>query len=283
MAITKIADNIGMKNGNLTFAGQDTVMLANKYGTPLYLMDEGRIRNNCKTYLDIFQKCFPEGSKVLYASKACSFMQMYRIVKEEAMGIDVVSPGEIETAFKAGYDMSQAYFHGNAKTDADITFAFDRGIGTFVVDNPEELYAVEAEAASRGIKQRIMLRVTPGIDPHTYEAVATGKVDSKFGSAVETGQAYTFTKQALDQPHLDLVGFHCHVGSQVFEEHVYERTITVMTAFMADIQKQYGFVTKELNLGGGFGVPYVDSDGMPDVPNKVKDIADALHSSCKKH
>ena len=135
-------------------------------------------------------------------------------MREEEMGIDVVSSGEIYTAIKAGFDLSKAYFHSNNKTDKDISYAMEHGIGYFVADNVEEVIAVEKEAARRGIKQKILLRLTPGINPHIYEAISTGKVDSKFGSPIETGQAEEISAFTLKQPHIELMGFHCHVGSQ---------------------------------------------------------------------
>lgn len=280
--ITNIADNIGTKNGHLTFAGQDTVELAEKYGTPLYLMDEDKIRANCRSYTSAFKKYFGEGSRPLYASKASSFKRVYSIMEEEGMGIDVVSPGEIYVAASAGYNLEKAYFHGNCKTDADIAYAFDNGVGTFVADNTEEVLAIEAEAAKRNVKQRVMLRITPGIDPHTYEAISTGKVDSKFGSAVETGQADEIFGLVLKQPHLELVGIHCHVGSQVFGEDVYERAVVVMMEFAAAMRDKYGYAIRELDLGGGFGVPYVESDGRFDIDDQLHKISVTLDSVCER-
>ena len=227
-----LSDNIGRTpEGVLTIAGQEVTRLAAEYGTPLYLMDEQRIRSNCQMYLKAFRENFPEGSLPLYASKAASFKQIYRIMAEEGMGVDVVSSGELYTALAAGFPAERIHFHGNCKTDADIAYGVASGIGCFIADNREELLALEKTAAGAGVTQAILLRVTPGIDPHTYEAVSTGKVDSKFGAAVETGQAMELVKLALAQPHLKLLGLHCHVGSQVFGEDVYQRTIDIMAAF----------------------------------------------------
>ena len=219
--------------GVLTFAGYDVTKLAKEYGTPLYLMDEARIRANCRMYLQAFRDHFGPGSLPLYASKAASFKQMYRIMAEEGMGVDVVSSGELYTALSAGFPAERIYFHGNCKTDADLAYGVSQGIGFFVADNREELLALEKTAAEANVTQKILLRVTPGIDPHTYEAVSTGKVDSKFGAAVETGQAMELVKLALTLPHLDLRGLHCHVGSQVFGEDVYQRTLDIMVPFLA--------------------------------------------------
>lgn len=278
-----ICDNITTaENGHLLFAGQDTAALAREYGTPLYLMDEDRIRRNCRTYTAAFRRHFGDGARPLYASKALSCKRIYEIMREENMGIDVVSSGEIYTALQAGYDLSRAYFHSNNKTDEDIRYAMDCGVGCFVADNAEEIRAIEAEAARRNIKQSVLLRLTPGIDPHTYEAIATGKVDSKFGSAIETGQAEEITAFTLRQPHIDLAGFHCHVGSQVFAEDVFERAAVIMLEFIAHIKAKYGYMARQLDLGGGYGVRYVESDPHLDVDTKVGEVASAIRETCAR-
>ena len=165
------------ESGELCFADMPLSSLAEKYGTPLYLYDEERIRHNCRVYLEAVREGFGENARVMYASKAASFKQIYRIIKEEGLGVDVVSCGEIYTALEAGFPLENAYFHSNNKTNEDIDFAIRHNVGYFVVDNVEELFAIDEIAARYNIKQKIMLRITPGIDPHTYAAVATGKVD----------------------------------------------------------------------------------------------------------
>ena len=278
-----ICDNITVgQNGHLYFAGQDTVELAKQYGTPLYLMDEDKIRESCRVYTEAFKKHFGENARPLYASKANCFKRIYEIMREENMGIDVVSSGEIYTAIQAGYDLSRAYFHSNNKTDADIAYGMDNNIGYFVADNVEEIKAIEAEAGRRGIRQKVLLRLTPGIDPHTYEAIATGKVDSKFGSAIETGQAEEITVFTLAQPHVELMGFHCHVGSQVFGEDIFERAAVVMLEFIADMKAKHGFMAPQLDLGGGYGVRYVESDPYLDVDTKVGQVAAAIKEACAR-
>ena len=277
-----ICDNITVKDGILQFAGQNTTELAAKYGTPLYLRDEDKIREKCRAYKHAFEKNFGPSAQPLYASKACCFKRIYEIMREEGMGIDVVSSGEIYTALKAGFDLSQAYFHSNNKTDEDIRYAIENGIGYFVADNEEEVKAVEAEAARKGICQKLLLRLTPGIDPHTYEAVATGKVDSKFGTAIETGQAAEIVKFTLAQPHVELVGFHCHVGSQVFGEDIFERAAVVMLEFIAEMRDTLGYTAKMLDLGGGYGVRYVESDPYLDIETKVGEVAEAIKEACAR-
>ena len=279
---TALCSNLDRKDGHLRFAGQDTLKLAQTYGTPLYLLDEDRIRHNCRLYRDAFAECLPQGSMVLYASKAAAFRQMCRIVGEEGLGLDVVSPGEIYTAQTAGFPMEKVYYHGNNKTDEDIAFAMDAGVGCFVVDGVEELLALEAEAARRDLRQKVLLRITPGIDPHTYAAVSTGQVDSKFGVSIETGQAEPFVGLALAQPHLDVAGFHCHVGSQVFWEDVFERSVIVMMAFIRTIHDRWGYLPEELDLGGGYGVRYVESDPEIHIPRKIASVAETLYAISKR-
>lgn len=276
-----ICENINVNaEGHLTFAGQDSVALAEKYGAPLYLFDEDRLRFNCRKYKKALQEAFGDRAGVLFASKAASFRQIYRIMSDEDMGIDAVSPGEIYTARSAGFDLSRAFFHGNAKTDADVRYAIECGTGYFVTDNYDELEALDRIAGETGTVQKCILRVTPGIDTHTYEAVNTGKVDSKFGAAIETGQAEELLLAALKCKNVSVRGFHCHVGSQVFGEDVFERAAAIMLAFIADMRKEHGFVSEILDLGGGYGVPYVESDPRLDVPAKIASVAAAIKQNC---
>ena len=277
-----ICDNIAVKNGVLHFAGQNTVELANKYGTPVYLLDEDKIREKCRNYKKVFKMHFGPEAQPLYASKANCCKRIYEIMSEEDMGIDVVSSGEIYVALKAGYKLSHAFFHGNNKTDEDIAYAMESGVGYFVADNVEEVKAVEAEAARRGIKQKLLLRLTPGIDPHTYEAVATGKVDSKFGTPIETGQADEIVKFTLAQKHILLEGFHCHVGSQVLGEDIFERAAVVMLEFIAKMRDKLGFYAGVLDLGGGYGVRYTEKDPYLDIEIKVGQVAASIKKTCER-
>ena len=270
------------ENGELCLAGMELSPLAEKYGTPLYLYDEERIRHNCRTYLEAVREGFGEKAKVMYASKAASFKRVYEIIKEEGLGIDVVSCGEIYTASLAGFPLENAYFHSNNKTNADVEFAIKNGVGCFVVDNAEELFAIDEIAARNGVKQRIMLRITPGIDPHTYAAVATGKVDSKFGSAIETGQAEAITSLALTFDNIELAGFHCHVGSQIFDGDVYLATSKVMLQFVADMERKLGFVCSDLDIGGGLGVRYVESQPTLDIKKTILSVAESMKATAKE-
>ena len=278
-----LCSNIGInESGHLTFAGEDTVRLAAHYKTPLYLMDEDRIRENCRIYKTAMERAFGAGSYPLYASKAASFKRMYTIMQEEKMAIDVVSAGEIATAKRAGFSMERAFFHGNNKTDADVSYAMAANVGYFVADHEEELEIISREAKSRGIRQKVLLRLTPGIDPHTYEAVATGKVDSKFGVAIETGQAEHFVQHALSLPNLRLMGYHCHVGSQVFDEDgsVYHNAAKIMMTFAAEMKKKYGAELQVLDLGGGYGVRYTDADPQVNIPGNIEQLAGTIKALC---
>ena len=280
-----LCSNIGInESGHLTFAGEDTVRLAAHYKTPLYLMDEDRIRENCRIYKTAMERAFGAGSYPLYASKAASFKRMYTIMQEEKMAIDVVSAGEIATAKRAGFSMERAFFHGNNKTDADISYAMAANVGYFVADHEEELEIISREAKSRGIRQKVLLRLTPGIDPHTYESVATGKVDSKFGVAIETGQAEHFVQHALSLPNLRLMGYHCHVGSQVFDEDgsVYHNAAKIMMTFAAEMKKKYGAELQVLDLGGGYGVRYTDADPQVNIPENIEQLAGTIKSLCEE-
>lgn len=275
-------ENLGIRENNLTFAGFDTVELAKKYGTPLMLLDENKIRNTMRTYKNAMKTYFGEDSVPLYASKALSFVGIYQIAKEEGINTDIVSLGELCTAIKAGFPLERAFFHGNCKTDHDIGFAIDNGIGFFNVDTYDELYAIDRIAKEKGVYQKVLLRLTPGIDPHTHASISTGKVDSKFGTAIETGQAMEITKVALSLENVDLRGFHCHIGSQIFEIEPFCDAADIMIRFIDEVKAQTGFEAEYLNLGGGFGVRYVEGDPHIDYTDNIRRISEHINSYCKE-
>ena len=269
--------------GNLTIGGVDTTALAKKYGTPLYVLDENVIRTQCRTYVQAAKEYFGADALPLYASKALCFTEMYRIAANEGMGIDCVSGGEIYTAVRANFPADRIYFHGNNKTDEDICFAMDSGVGTFVVDNLYELEAVSHEATARGTTQRILLRITPGIDPHTHKAVVTGNIDSKFGSAIATGDAMKIVKKAIGTDGVYLAGLHCHIGSQIFDSEPFEDAAKIMVRFIADIKKECEYEISELNLGGGLGVRYTEYDREIDYRGAIKNIASIVKGLCEEY
>ncbi len=266
------------ERGVVRFAGHSVDALAERYGTPLYLMDEERIRANCRMYKNAFLAGFGDDTGVLYAGKAAAFKEIYRIMAQEGIGVDAVSVGELYTALSVGYPAERIYYHGDAKTDEDIRYALDHGVGCFVVDNETDLAALSAQTQARGMRQKVLLRITPGIDPHTYEAVNTGTVDVKFGVPIQTGQADALVRAALSADGIDVAGLHCHVGSEVFDEDVFERSSDVMVEFMAFLHAKYGFAARELDLGGGYGVRYVDSDPAADIPARIAGVAAHLRA-----
>ena len=277
-------DHFGINpKGHLTIGGADSVELAKEFGTPAYILDENVIRENCRTYLSAAKKYFGEDALPLYASKALCFTGIYKIAAEEGLGVDCVSSGEIFTAARAGFPTEKIYFHGNNKTDEDVRFAMDNGVGTFVVDNKEELNAISLEAGKRGITQRILLRITPGIDPHTHRAIMTGNVDSKFGSAIVTGQAMEMVKLALNTKNVDLAGLHCHIGSQIFDIEPFSDAADIMVRFIKDIENECAYTVRELNLGGGLGVRYTEFDKEIDYADAIRQIAEVVTSFCQKN
>ena len=276
-----IYDNLAVnEKGHLTFAGYDTVELAEKYGTPLYLMDEDKIRQRVREYKKAMSDFMPQGSVPEFASKAFSCRQIYRIMAEEGIDIDIVSVGELYTAVTAGFPMERAFFHGNNKTDSDIEFAIENGVGYFVVDNEDELYAVDRCASKRGIVQKILLRETPGIDPHTHKKISTGSVESKFGIAIGTGQAEETVLKAIDLKNVELCGYHCHIGSQIFDAEPFHTASEIMLKFIADIKGKYGYTPDMLNLGGGLGVRYVESEPEIDYSGELRKIAESIKKQC---
>ena len=269
--------------GHLCIGGADTVELAEHFGTPAYVMDENAVRAQMRTYLSAARESFGADALPLYASKALCFTGIYRIAAEEGMGVDCVSGGELYTARVAGFPAERIYFHGNNKTERDIEDAMDMGVGTFVVDNADELLSVDAHAAAHGLTQRILLRVSPGIDPHTHKAIVTGSVDSKFGSAIETGQAMDMVRLALTLNNVKLCGFHCHIGSQIFDSEPFSEAADIMVRFIASVKETCGYDVEELNLGGGLGVPYTEYDREVDYAAVIREMAGIVRRICDTH
>ncbi len=270
------------KNGHLYFAGTDTVSLAEKYGTPVFLLDDNRVRTRVREYKEAMKTNFGESSIPLFASKSLSFKEIYRIMAEEGIGTDIVSSGELFTAVSAGFPMERAFFHGNNKPDFDIRYAIENRIGYFIVDSMEELLLIDEYAKKAGIRQKILLRLTPGIDPHTHQKISTGGVDSKFGSAIETGLAEKITKAALSQMNVELCGFHCHIGSQIFDIEPYITAAEIMLSFIAKMKEKFGFTAKILNLGGGFGVRYIESDPEISITENINAIGAYIRKKCEE-
>ena len=266
--------------GRLVIGRSDAVLLAVKYGTPLYVIDEDRVRENCRKYVGALKEHGAPGSAALYASKALCFAGMLKTVYEEGMCADVVSAGELYTALRAGFPAEKLYFHGNSKPDTEIEYAIDAHVGHFIVDSYEELDKIDAYAARKGMKQKIFLRLTPDIDVHTHVKVATGVLDCKFGTPIVTGQAEEFLRAALEKKNVLLDGLHCHVGSQIFKVAPYLQSMEVMTDFIADFYQKTGWQPAFLNIGGGIGVRYTEDDPEIDAARMIADICAALRVQC---
>lgn len=248
------------KQGHLEIGGADCVELAKQFGTPLYVFDEAYIRRMMRVYKDTIEKEYGGNGLVLYASKAFSCEAIYRIADQELIGVDVVSGGELYTALKAGFPASKIYMHGNNKLDGELREAIGAGIGCIVVDAFTEIDKIDCFAAEKGIVQNILIRINPGVEAHTHAYIQTAKTDSKFGFSVADGSAEKMVAYALTKKHVNLRGFHCHIGSQIFEKQSFVIAAEKCMDFAAQMKKNYGFVTEELNLGGGFGIWYTDED-----------------------
>ena len=267
--ITRNAD------GALLFAGQSVSDLAERYGTPLYLMDEARIRQNCRMYKDAFRLAFGDKAMPLYASKACSFKQMYRIMAEEGMGVDCVSCGEIHTALSAGFPAERIWFHGDGKTDADIRYALDHGVGGFVVDGLEELEALNREAGERGIRQKILLRLTPGIDPH-LRGGNTGRVDRKFGTPIDTGPGLKIVRAgALHAANMELETTATWAPC-LRRGRVRAGTRRLMLEYMPEIGEKSAMARAAWTSAAGYGVRYTESRQQADIPARIGDLAGVI-------
>ena len=248
------------ERGHLEIGGADCVDLAQEFGTPVYLFDEAYIRKMMGVYRDTLVNKYGGNGMVLYASKAFSCKAIYRIADEENIGVDVVSGGELYTALQAGFPASKIYMHGNNKLDYEIGEALDAGIGCIVADAYSEIDKIDAEAAKRGICQKILLRINPGIEAHTHAFVQTATTDSKFGFSIADGTAEKVTAYALSKKNINLQGYHCHIGSQIFEKQSFVLAVEKCMDFCALMRKNLGFTVTTLNLGGGYGIWYTDED-----------------------
>ncbi|MGH2403755.1 MAG: diaminopimelate decarboxylase [bacterium] len=260
------------RRGHLMIGGMSAAELASRYGTPLHVIDEGRMRANCRAYLQALETYYPGPSRVLYAAKALCIMATCQVAHEEGLGLDVVSAGEIHTALQAGVSANALHFHGNNKTPEEIAYALDAGVGRFMVDNERELTWLDRLARERGRQADVVLRVTPGIEPHTHKAIQTGGVDSKFGFGLLGPAAEQAVGTALNATGLRLRGLHCHIGSQIFDLEPFLLAAHAVVAFAAEMRGR-GFVLEELNLGGGLGIRYLAEDEPPTPPAYVEALA----------
>lgn len=263
------------EQGHLTIGGVDVSELKAQFGTPLYIVDEQLVRERSRQYMEAFRA---SGLKfqVAYASKAFCVMSMCRVVEEEGLSLDVVSDGELYTALQAGFPAQRIHFHGNNKTPDEIEMALEANIGCFVVDNFTELELLNALAKQRNRKVNVLLRVTPGVEAHTHEYISTGQTDSKFGFDIGNGTAFEAVKQAAAAEAIELLGVHSHIGSQIFEVEGFQMAVERVAQFAREVKAEQGVNFKVVNLGGGFGIRYVEGDTPLEVADYVKAITDAV-------
>ena len=255
----RLFEGMTVENGELNISGVGVSELKAQYGTPLYVYDENMLVNQCRTFINNF-KSSKFNTEVLYASKAFSCLEVLRIVSREGLGVDVVSLGEIHTAYKAGYDMKRAYFHGNNKTREELQYALEVGVGTIVIDNDYEYEMINEIVRESGNTVDVLLRINTGIDAHTHEYIKTAKDDSKFGYSVYDETIYDLIADINNQSNLNFVGFHSHIGSQIFEKTSFFEAVKVVMEFTRRVQERLGLTISVLNLGGGFGVYYTEED-----------------------
>ncbi|MFQ7291855.1 MAG: diaminopimelate decarboxylase [Monoglobales bacterium] len=267
---------------HLVIGKNDTVDLAKKYGTPLYVLDEDLIRKNCRVYKEAMDKYYGGNGLVLYANKAFCSLYTCRIVAEEGLGADVVSGGELYTAIKAGFPMDKIYFHGNNKTEEELEMAVENGVGHIICDNIYELKMLNDIAKKHGVVQSIMFRIKPGIDAHTHSFIRTGQIDSKFGVALENGEAFEIYQMAHEMSNVNPDGIHCHIGSQIFDIEPFTQAAEVMMNFAGDLKDKLGLEIKKLNLGGGYGIRYTENDDPVPYDEYIKHVSETVKETAKK-
>lgn len=259
-------------SGVLAIGGVPVTELAREFGTPLYVYDEATLRANMRRYVNALNANYPDALP-LYASKAYSDPHVVKIAAEEGMGLDVVSAGEIAVGVAAGFPLDRMYFHGNNKLPDELTYALEVGVGRIVVDNFHEIDLLNTIAGQAGKQAEILLRIGPGVEAHTHDYIKTGALDSKFGFALPIGQAEEAVARAQAAPHLDLIGLHAHIGSQIFDIEPYVDTLDLLIQFAQDMTDKYGLQMIELSPGGGWGIRYTGADDPPPIEDLAETVA----------
>jgi diaminopimelate decarboxylase len=264
-------------HNHLEIAGCDIVELAREFGTPLYIFDDAHLRARAAEIRDAFQTRW-QNALVLYATKAYYSPYVARLFKDAGLGIDITSEGELEVARRVGLPPDKIYLHGNNKTPAELRAALALGVTHIVVDNLDEIELLARLAAELRVTPRVLLRLAPAIDPHTHRYLATGIAESKFGLPMHTGMAMEAAQQiARLAPRLAFVGLHAHIGSQIFDLAPYRDAIAALTDFAEELKSAIGFELQELDLGGGWGIPYTEEQ----EPLAMDAVADTMVSSFK--
>jgi diaminopimelate decarboxylase len=270
------------ESDHLTLGGCDAVELAREFGTPLYVFDDETLRRQCRAFLAAFRSRHPD-TEVAYAAKAYLGRALAAIVAQEGLGLDVVSGGELAIARSVGFPPERIHFHGNNKSEDELRDALDYGIGRVIIDNFHEMQLLNGMAQSRGMSQKTLIRLSPGIDPHTHAHTTTGTLDSKFGIPLPTGQGEAAVRQAMEMPGIDLVGLHVHLGSPIFELAPFARAVEVVVKFAARMRERYGFELREFSPGGGFAAAYVPEQTPPSPDDYAETIVSGLRAACVQH
>ncbi|RDW22002.1 diaminopimelate decarboxylase [Oceanobacillus chungangensis] len=263
------------QHGHLEIGGIDTTMLAEKYGTPLYVYDVAMIRNNARTFVHTFKELGVK-AKVAYASKAFSTIAMLQVAKQENLYLDVVSEGELYTALQADFPTEKIHLHGNNKSIEELTMAIEHNIGCIVVDNFHEIDLLTRILQENNKKIDVLMRVTPGVESHTHDYIMTGNEDSKFGFNLQNGQAESAFKQLYQHESIQLKGLHCHIGSQIFETEGFILATDILFNTLANWKENYDYIPSVLNLGGGYGIRYTAEDTPLPYDKYVKDLVKAV-------
>jgi len=264
------------EKGHLTIGGVDTVFLKELYGTPLYVMDENLIRKYMSEYREALNEFYDGNGMAHYASKAFSCKYIYKVAMQEGLGADVVSGGELYTALQAGFPPEKICFHGNNKTVDELWMAVENNVGHIIVDNETELERLDEICSRLNKKQEIIFRIKPGVDAHTHDFIKTGQIDSKFGFALETGEAIEIIKRAKELKNVVYKGIHCHIGSQIFELAPFVEAARVMMNFIKEIKEKAGLETDILDFGGGFGIKYVEEDKPIKYAEFIKAVSEEV-------
>ncbi len=268
--------------GALLIGGTRAVDLAGQYGTPLLVLDEDRFRGAARAYRETLAQAYGE-SRPIYASKALCILATCQMAYEEGLQVDVASGGEIYTALRAGLPGAALHFHGNNKTPDELREALDADVGRIIVDNMYELDLLEELTRDRDGRAAVLLRVTPGIEPHTHKAVVTGGVDSKFGFGIAGGAAVAAIQRVLEIGGVELRGLHCHIGSQILDLEPFHLTARAMADFLAQVRRELDLTLPELNLGGGLGIAYLPEDEPPPIPALARAVAGTLRDALDRH
>ena len=271
-----------VRGGRLSIAGRDAQELTREFGSPLYVFDELELRQTCREYVRAFTSRYAD-TEITYASKAYLSRFMAAIARDEGVGLDIVSGGELAVALAAGFPAARCHFHGNNKGESELREALDAGIGRIIVDNFHELEMVDHIARAMGKAQPIILRLSPGVDPHTHAKTTTGTLDSKFGLPISTGAAEQAVANAQRMTGVELVGLHCHLGSPLFTIEPYDEANAVMLSFAAEMAAKHGLRLLEYSPGGGFASQYVREKPAPDINIYAEEIVSSFKRRCAEN